>query len=236
MPIICLLGNTGKWLLNISETTRRRRLYLHFPTASRSHFSQLLSSLPLSHPNRWDLQKNQFPLPSGEAQCFTTVSDWWRADAISHPAAFYIASELVAIQCIFMANNNRRCNSYSLWWVNLSAETWGWPTQTAGGQSHVNKLLRLNDWVCGSEGLGPIQQSDLRAVSEMSGIQSQLSVLQETAMLRTSNTAEWLAANILRRLGAICSGRPQRPCHSQSHDCNSKYKQRSMRMLPRGLA
>lgn len=120
------------------------------PIASYSLQLLFFPPLPLSHPNR-DLQKNQFPLPSGEGQCFTTVSDWWHAVAISHPAAFYSATELVAIQRIFMANNNRRCNSYSLRWVNLSRETWGWPAQTAGGQSHVNKLLRLNDWVHGCE-------------------------------------------------------------------------------------
>lgn len=142
-------------------------------------------SLPLSHPNRWDLQKNQFPLPSGEVQCFTTVSDWWRADAISHPAAFYSTSELVAIQRIFMANNNRRCNSYSPWWVNLSRETRRWSAQTAGGQYHVNKLLRLNDWVHGCEGLGAIQQSDMKAVSEITGIQSELSVLKVTTASTT---------------------------------------------------
>lgn len=81
-----------------------------------------------------------------------------------------------------MANNNRRCNSYSPWWVNLSRETRGWAAQTAGGQSHINKLLRLNDWVHGSEGLEAIQQSDMKAVSEITGIQSKLSVLKVTTM------------------------------------------------------
>lgn len=166
--------------------------FSQYPNAISSHSFQHLSTRPhpppplLSHPNRWDLQKNQFPLPSREAQCFTTVSDWWRADAISHPAAFYSTSELVAIQCIFMANNNRRCNSYSLWWVNLSRETRGWPAQTAGGQSHVNKLLRLNDWVHGSEGLAAIQQSDVKAVSEITGIQSDHSILASSILILQS--------------------------------------------------
>lgn len=169
--------------MNALENISFTYIFSQVPHPISSHSFQLLSSHPpLSHPNRWDLQKNQFPLPSGEAQCFTTVSDWWRADAISHPAAFYSTSELVAIQCIFMANNNRRCNSYSPWWVNLSWETRGWPAQTAGGQSHVNKLLRLNDWVHGCEGLGAIQQSDVKAVSEITGIQSELSVLKVTTM------------------------------------------------------
>ncbi len=174
-------------LENISFTP----IFSQHPSLISSHSSQLLSyhphppSLPLSHPNRLDLEKNQFPLPSGEAQCFTTVSDWWRADTISHPAAFYSTSELVAIQCIFMANNNRRCNSYSLWWVNLSRETRGWPAQTAGGQSHVNKLLRLNDWVHGCEGLGSIQQSKMKAVFQITDIQSERSVLKVT----TTSTA-----------------------------------------------
>lgn len=153
-----------------------------------SHSSQLLSpppSLPFSHPNRWDLQKNQFPLPGGEAQCFTAVSDWWRADAISHPAAFYSTSELVAIQRIFMANNNRRCNSYSPRWVNLSRETRGWPTRTAGGQNHVNKLLRLNDWLHGCEEPGAIQQSDVKAVSEIAGIQSKAITTSTTLILQS---------------------------------------------------
>lgn len=135
-----------------------------FPSSSSSHphlLPILLAPSSLSHPNRWDLQKNQFPLPSGEGQCFTTVSDWWHTDATSHPTAFYSTTELVTIQRIFMANNNRRCNSYSLRWVNLSRETRGWPAPTAGGQSHVNKLLRLNDWVHGCEGL---QKSDMKAV------------------------------------------------------------------------
>lgn len=132
--------------------------------------------LPLSHSNRWDLQKNQFPLPGGGAPCFTAVSDWWRADGVSHPAAFYSASVLVTIHCIFMANNNRRCNSCSLWRVNLSGATRGWPAQTAGGQSHVNKLLRLNDWVHSCEGLQPIQQSDPKAVSHVTAVQWELAL------------------------------------------------------------
>lgn len=155
---------TSKGQINSYEHVK----ILALPPISHSTPSHLIPShphppsLPLSHPNRWDLQKNQFPLPSGEAQCFTTVSDWWRADAISHPAAFYSSSELVAIQRIFMANNNRRCNSYSPRWVNLSRETRGWPAQTAGGQSHVNKLLRLNDWVHGCEGLGQFNNQTWR--------------------------------------------------------------------------
>lgn len=146
--------------------------------------------LPLSHSNRWDLQKNQFPLPGGGVPCFTTVSDWWRADGVSHPAAFYSTSVLVTIHCIFMANNNRRCNSCSLRRVNLSGATRRWPAQTAGGQSHVNKLLRLNDWVHSCEGLQPIQQSDLKAVLHIAAVQWELAV-QHLQLRSLDTSADW---------------------------------------------
>lgn len=39
--------------------------------------------------------------------------------------------------------------------------------------------------------------NNLKAVSEITGIQSELSVLKETTMSSTFNTAEWPATNLL---------------------------------------
>lgn len=76
--------------------------------------------------------------------------------------------------------------------------------------------------------------NNLKAVSEITGIQSELSVLKETTMSSTFNTAEWPATYLLP--GAIWSGGPRQPPHSQSHDCNCKCKQKSMQTFPRSLA
>lgn len=94
------------------------------------------------------------------------MSDGWRADAVSHPAAFYSPSVLVTIHCIFMANNNRRRNG-RLPPVSKS-ERWrqeDGPRRQLEDSPRVNKLLRRNDWVHSCERLQPILQSEPKAAS-----------------------------------------------------------------------